>query len=107
MFFQYNAETPNLGPQRGGDVYWCTADIGWITGHSYIIYGPLAAGATTVMFEGIPSYPDNGRFGRFVEKLKVTICYTAPTAIRSLAKHPLKYVEKHDLSSLKSIGNRR
>jgi len=101
--FQYNAETPNLGPS-GRDVYWCTADIGWITGHSYIIYGPLAAGATTVMFEGIPSYPDNGRFWEIVEKLKVTHFYTAPTAIRSLAKHPLKYVEKHDLSSLKVLG---
>ncbi|NJW54172.1 acetate--CoA ligase [Salinimicrobium oceani] len=87
------------------DVYWCTADIGWITGHSYIIYGPLASGATTVMFEGIPSYPDYGRFWEICEKLKVTHFYTAPTAIRSLAKQPLKFVEDHDLSSLKVLGS--
>ncbi len=87
------------------DVYWCTADIGWITGHSYIIYGPLAAGATTVMFEGIPSYPDYGRFWEICDKLKVTHFYTAPTAIRSLAKQPLNFVEKHDLSSLKVLGS--
>lgn len=87
------------------DVYWCTADIGWITGHSYIIYGPLAAGATTVMFEGIPSYPDYGRFWEICDKLKVTHFYTAPTAIRSLAKQPLEFVEKHDLSSLKVLGS--
>ncbi|SOC81538.1 acetyl-coenzyme A synthetase [Salinimicrobium sediminis] len=87
------------------DVYWCTADIGWITGHSYIIYGPLAAGATTVMFEGIPSYPDYGRFWEIVDKLNVTHFYTAPTAIRSLAKQPLKFVEQHDLSSLKVLGS--
>jgi acetyl-CoA synthetase len=93
--FQYNP----------GDVYWCTADIGWITGHSYIIYGPLAAGATTVMFEGVPSFPDYGRFWEIIEKLKVTHFYTAPTAIRALAKHPLALVEKHDLSSLKVLGS--
>jgi acetyl-CoA synthetase len=93
--FQYNP----------GDVYWCTADIGWITGHSYIIYGPLAAGATTVMFEGVPSYPDYGRFWEIVEKLKVTHFYTAPTAIRALAKEPLSFVEKYDLSSLKVLGS--
>lgn len=93
--FQYNAE----------DIYWCTADIGWITGHSYIIYGPLCAGATTVMFEGIPSYPDYGRFWEIVAKLKITHFYTAPTAIRALAKHPLSLVEKHDLSSLKVLGS--
>src|SRR5690554_4370945 len=87
------------------DVYWCTADIGWITGHSYIIYGPLAAGATTVMFEGIPSYPDCGRFWEICDKLKVTHFYTAPTAIRSLAKEPLDCVERHDLSSLKVLGS--
>ncbi|WP_324720950.1 acetate--CoA ligase [Salinimicrobium sp. HB62] len=87
------------------DVYWCTADIGWITGHSYIIYGPLLSGATTVMFEGIPSYPDYGRFWEIVDKLKVTHFYTAPTAIRSLAKQPLKFVEQHDLSSLKVLGS--
>jgi len=86
------------------DIYWCTADIGWITGHSYIIYGPLCAGATTVMFEGIPSYPDYGRFWEVVDKLNVTHFYTAPTAIRALAKYPLSLVEKHDLSSLKVLG---
>ncbi len=99
--FQFNADPES----NGRDVYWCTADIGWITGHSYIIYGPLAAGATTVMFEGVPSYPDYGRFWEIVEKLKVTHFYTAPTAIRALAKHPLKFVEKHDLSSLKVLGS--
>ncbi|MFO8148501.1 MAG: acetate--CoA ligase [Bacteroidota bacterium] len=101
--FQYDAETPNA--PNASDVYWCTADIGWITGHSYIIYGPLVAGATTVMFEGVPSFPDSGRFWEIVEKLKVTHFYTAPTAIRSLAKHPISFVEKHDLSSLKVLGS--
>ncbi len=86
------------------DVYWCTADIGWITGHSYIVYGPLANGATTVMFEGVPSYPDYGRFWEIVEKHKVTQFYTAPTAIRALARQNLSFVEKYDLSSLKVIG---
>lgn len=85
-------------------VYWCTADIGWITGHSYIIYGPLAAGATTMMFEGVPSYPDFGRFWEIVEKHSVSHFYTAPTAIRALAKQPLDFVKKHDLSSLKVLG---
>ncbi|WP_034888294.1 acetate--CoA ligase [Gillisia sp. Hel_I_29] len=97
--FQYNSE------KTSSDVYWCTADIGWITGHSYIIYGPLAAGATTVMFEGIPSYPDYGRFWEIIEKLKVTHFYTAPTAIRALAKQSQKFVEKHDLSTLKVLGS--
>lgn len=87
------------------DIYWCTADIGWVTGHSYIIYGPLCAGATTVMFEGVPSYPDYGRFWEIIDKLKVTHFYTAPTAIRALAKHPLSLVEKHNLSSLKVLGS--
>jgi len=87
-----------------GDVYWCTADVGWITGHSYIIYGPLLNGATTVMFEGVPSYPDMGRFWEVVAKHKVNIFYTAPTAIRALQKADLSYVEKHDLSSLKVLG---
>jgi acetyl-CoA synthetase len=86
------------------DVYWCTADVGWITGHSYILYGPLAAGATTVMFEGVPSWPDWGRFWQVIERHKVNIFYTAPTAIRSLEKAPLEFVEKHDLSSLKVLG---
>ncbi len=87
-----------------GDIYWCTADIGWITGHSYIVYGPLLNGATTLMFEGIPSYPDFGRFWEICEKHKVNQFYTAPTAIRALAKHPLDFVNKHDLSSLKVLG---
>lgn len=95
----------NVFQLEKNDVYWCTADIGWITGHSYIIYGPLAAGATTVMFEGIPSYPDYGRFWEICEKLRVTHFYTAPTAIRSLAKQPLEHVENHDLSSLKVLGS--
>jgi len=94
----------NVFQYKPNDIYWCTADIGWITGHSYIIYGPLCAGATTVMFEGVPSYPDYGRFWDIIEKLKVTHFYTAPTAIRALAKHPLSLVEKHDLSSLKVLG---
>lgn len=89
---------------REGQVYWCTADIGWITGHSYILYGPLSAGATTVMFEGVPSWPDWGRFWQIVERHKVNIFYTAPTAIRSLEKAPLSFVERHDLSSLEVLG---
>lgn len=87
-----------------GQVYWCTADIGWITGHSYILYGPLSAGATTVMFEGVPSWPDWGRFWKAIERHKVNIFYTAPTAIRSLEKAPISFVESHDLSSLKVLG---
>ncbi len=86
------------------EVYWCTADIGWITGHSYIVYGPLCNGATTVMFEGVPSYPDFGRFWEIVEKHKVNQFYTAPTAIRALAKENLEHVTKYDLSSLKVLG---
>jgi acetyl-CoA synthetase len=87
------------------DIHWCTADIGWITGHSYILYGPLLNGATTLMFEGIPSYPDAGRFWEIVAKHKVTHFYTAPTAIRALAKEPIKFVAQHDLSSLKVLGS--
>ena len=92
--FQYNSN----------DIYWCTADIGWITGHSYIVYGPLLSGATSVMFEGVPSYPDFSRFWNIVEKHKITHFYTAPTAIRALAKHPISLVENNDLSSLKVLG---
>ncbi|MCG2459787.1 acetate--CoA ligase [Flavobacteriaceae bacterium F89] len=95
----------NIFQYRENDVYWCTADIGWVTGHSYIVYGPLANGATSVMFEGVPSYPDYGRFWDVVEKHKVNQFYTAPTAIRALAKESLDYVEKHDLSSLKVLGS--
>ncbi|MDV7143386.1 acetate--CoA ligase [Tropicimonas sp. TH_r6] len=88
-----------------GDVFWCTADVGWVTGHSYIIYGPLANGATTVMFEGVPTYPDPGRFWEVVEKHKVNQFYTAPTAIRALMGKGTEWVEKHDLSSLKLLGS--
>ena len=95
----------NIFQYREGDIYWCTADIGWITGHSYIVYGPLLNGATTVMFEGVPSYPDYGRFWEIVEKHKINQFYTAPTAIRALAKEKLEYVEKYDLSSLKVLGS--
>jgi len=95
----------NIFQYREEDVYWCTADIGCITGHSYIVYGPLANGATTVMFEGVPSYPDFGRFWEVVEKHRVNQFYTAPTAIRALAKENLEYVEKYDLSSLKVLGS--
>jgi acetyl-CoA synthetase len=88
-----------------GDVFWCTADVGWVTGHSYIVYGPLANGATTVMFEGVPTYPDAGRFWEVIAKHKVTQFYTAPTAIRSLMGMGLDLVEKHDLSSLRLLGS--
>lgn len=87
------------------DVYWCTADIGWITGHSYILYGPLLNGATTVIFEGVPSYPDYSRFWEVIEKHKVNQFYTAPTAIRALAKENLDYVQRFQLESLKVIGS--
>ncbi|MDC6364390.1 MULTISPECIES: acetate--CoA ligase [Flavobacteriaceae] len=104
-YMVYTAYTfKNVFQYKEEDVYWCTADIGWITGHSYIVYGPLANGATTVMFEGVPSYPDYGRFWEVVEKHKVTQFYTAPTAIRALAKENLDFVTKHDLSSLKVLG---
>src|SRR5690554_6628093 len=94
----------NVFQYRDNDVFWCTADIGWITGHSYIVYGPLINGATTVLFEGVPSYPDYGRFWEVVEKHKVNQFYTAPTAIRALAKEGLQFSESHDLSSLKILG---
>ncbi len=114
--FQYDNLTPTLSKGeggtpsplergQGGEVYWCTADIGWVTGHSYIVYGPLSAGATTLMFEGIPSWPDMGRFWHVVEKHRVNIFYTAPTAIRSLQTAPIDLVEKYDLSSLQIIGS--
>ncbi|WP_281846594.1 acetate--CoA ligase [Olleya namhaensis] len=104
-YMVYTAYTfKNVFQYREEDVYWCTADIGWITGHSYIVYGPLCNGATTVMFEGVPSYPDFGRFWEIVEKHKVSQFYTAPTAIRALAKEGVEHLEKHDLSSLKVLG---
>ena len=87
-----------------GDIYWCTADVGWVTGHSYIVYGPLANGAITLMFEGVPTYPDAGRFWAVCEKHKVNQFYTAPTAIRALMAHGPEPVQKHDLSSLKVLG---
>ncbi|MCC5958655.1 MAG: acetate--CoA ligase [Rhodobacteraceae bacterium] len=88
-----------------GDVFWCTADVGWVTGHSYIIYGPLANGAITLMFEGVPTYPDAGRFWEVCAKHKVNQFYTAPTAIRALMGQGTEWVEKHDLSSLKLLGS--
>lgn len=94
----------NVFQYQPGDVYFCTADIGWITGHSYIVYGPLCAGSTTLMFEGVPTWPDAGRFWDIVDKYKVNILYTAPTAIRSLMSYGLGPVEKHDLSSLRVLG---
>ncbi|MAP55799.1 acetate--CoA ligase [Altibacter sp.] len=104
-YMVYTAYTfKNVFQYREDDVYWCTADIGWITGHSYIVYGPLANGATTVLFEGVPSYPDWSRFWAVVEKHKVNQFYTAPTAIRALAKERLDFSENHDLSSLKILG---
>ena len=86
------------------DIYWCTADIGWITGHSYIVYGPLSNRATTIMFEGVPNYPDFGRFWQVVEKHQVNIFYTAPTALRALMKEGDSFVNKSNLSSLKLLG---
>ena len=95
----------NVFQYQDGDVYWCTADIGWITGHSYIVYGPLLAGATTLMFEGVPTFPDAGRFWQICEKHQVNQFYTAPTAIRALMARGDEWVEKYDLSSLKVIGS--
>lgn len=95
----------NVFQYKPGMVHFCTADIGWITGHSYIVYGPLASGAISVLFEGVPTYPDAGRFWDIVEKHKVNILYTAPTAIRSLMGFGLEYVEGKDLSSLKVLGS--
>lgn len=105
-YMVYTAYTfKNVFNYRENDIYWCTADIGWITGHSYILYGPLANGATTVIFEGVPTYPEPDRFWEVIDKHKVTQFYTAPTAIRSLAKESNEWVEKHDLSSLRVIGS--
>jgi acetyl-CoA synthetase len=93
--FQYNEN----------DIYWCTADVGWITGHSYIVYGPLLNGATSVLFEGVPSFPDFGRFWEVIDKHQVTQFYTAPTAIRSLAKESINWVNKYELASLRILGS--
>jgi len=95
----------NVFQYKDGDVYWCTADIGWITGHSYIIYGPLLAGATTMMFEGVPTFPDAGRFWQICEKHKVNQFYTAPTAIRALMAKGDEWPSKYDLSSLRVLGS--
>ncbi len=104
-YMVYSAYTfKNVFQYTENDIYWCTADIGWITGHSYIVYGPLLNGATTVLFEGVPSYPDYGRFWDIVDKHQITQFYTAPTAIRALAKEGLSHVVEHDLSSLKVLG---
>ena len=105
-YMVYTAYTfKNVFNYNDGDIYWCTADLGWITGHSYALYGPLLNGATTVMFEGIPSYPDFSRYWQIIEKHKITQFYTAPTAIRSLAKESLDYVQPFPLKSLKVIGS--
>lgn len=105
-YMVYSAYTfQNVFQYEPGQIHFCTADVGWITGHSYIVYGPLLSGATTLMFEGVPTYPDAGRFWDIVDKHKVDILYTAPTAIRSLMGFGLKYVEGKDLSSLKVLGS--
>lgn len=90
---------------KPGDIYWCTADVGWITGHSYVVYGPLSNGGTTVMFEGVPNYPDCGRFWQIVDKHQINICYTAPTAIRAIMKEGDEYVKKSSRQSLKLLGS--
>jgi len=94
----------NVFQYKEGDIYWCTADIGWVTGHTYIVYGPLLAGATSIMFEGVPTYPDAGRFWEVCDKYKVNQFYTAPTAIRALIAQGDEYVTKNDLGSLKVLG---
>lgn len=103
VFAEYSFR--NVFQLEEDSIYWCTADIGWITGHSYIVYGPLLAGATTVMFEGVPTYPDASRFWQVIQKLKVTHFYTAPTAIRALMAMGDQYTEGHDFSTLKVLGS--
>lgn len=95
----------NVFQIQDGDIYWCTADIGWITGHSYIVYGPLLSGATSIMFEGVPTYPDAGRFWEICDKHQVTHFYTAPTAIRALQAQGDSWVEKYSLASIKVLGS--
>lgn len=102
VYSQYSFQ--NVFQYSSDDVYWCTADVGWITGHSYIVYGPLLSGATTVMFEGVPTYPDPGRFWAIVDKYKVNQFYTAPTAIRALEAYGLEPVTPYNLDSLKVLG---
>ena len=103
IYAQYSFE--NVFNYHKGDIYWCTADIGWITGHTYIVYGPLLAGATTIMFEGVPTYPDAGRFWQICEKHQVQQFYTAPTAIRALMREGTEFPQKYNLSSLQVIGS--
>ena len=103
VFAEYSFR--NVFQYEEGDVYWCTADIGWITGHTYIVYGPLLAGATTVMFEGVPSYPDAGRFWDVCDKHQISIFYTAPTAIRALMAYGIDYVKPYKLDSLRVLGS--
>jgi acetyl-CoA synthetase len=100
--FQYDGDASR---SSGVEIYWCTADIGWITGHSYIVYGPLLAGATSVMFEGVPTFPDAGRFWQVIDKYKVNIFYTAPTAIRALEAAGLDFVTPYKLDSLRVLGS--
>ena len=102
VFAEYTFK--NVFQYSEGDIFWCTADIGWVTGHTYIVYGPLLTGATSVMFEGVPTYPDAGRFWDVVDKYKVTQFYTAPTAIRALIAQGNQWVTNHDLSSIKVLG---
>jgi acetyl-CoA synthetase len=102
VFAEYTFK--NVFQYNDGDIYWCTADIGWVTGHTYIIYGPLLTGATSIMFEGVPTWPDAGRFWEIVAKYKVNQFYTAPTAIRALQPHGNGFVTNHDLKSLKVLG---
>ena len=103
MYTQFTFE--NVFQYRKGDTYWCTADVGWITGHSYIVYGPLLTGAKTILFEGVPTYPDASRFWKVIDKYKVNQFYTAPTAIRALQSYGEKFISDSDLSSLKVIGS--
>ena len=105
-YLLYGAFTHKIAfDYKPGDVYWCTADIGWVTGHTYAMYGPLCNGATQVIFEGVPSYPEYDRFWAIIEKYKVNSFYTAPTAIRAIAKEGDEYVKRHDLSSLRVLGS--
>src|SRR5690606_19566628 len=102
---QVYATTKWVFDLKDDDVYWCTADIGWVTGHSYVVYGPLANGATVFMYEGAPDHPDRGRFWELIMKYKVSVFYTAPTAIRAFMKWGTEYPERYDLSSLRLLGS--